>query len=80
MQSDTEAVADQILDDLGTDPSDRDIVVASLESLQDAFVVDGCFTQDRVDRTLATMVDAGIIETEGDTSEGRHWSNEYNNC
>lgn len=80
VQSDTEGVADQILDDLGTDPADRDIVVASLEALQEAFVPDGCFTQDRVDRTLATMVNAGIIETEGDTSEGRHWTNEYNDC
>lgn len=78
VESDSAAVAEQILDDLGAD--DLAIVEQTLTALLPALSPDGCFTPEGVQESLAIMFEAGIAEAEGDSSEGVLWTNAYNGC
>lgn len=76
--ADPEGVAEQILDDLGAD--DLAIVQETLAALVPALAETGCFTEEAVADSLATMTDAGIIEVEASAAEGVLWTNDYNDC
>ncbi|MPZ87094.1 MAG: hypothetical protein GEU81_03275 [Nitriliruptorales bacterium] len=78
VESDSAAVAEQILDDLGTD--ELDVTEQTLTALLPALSADGCFTAEGVEESLAVMFEAGITEAEGDAAEDVLWTNAYNGC
>jgi ABC-type nitrate/sulfonate/bicarbonate transport system substrate-binding protein len=78
VQSDPAGTAEQILSYLGSD--DLEVVEQTLTALLPALSTDGCFTSDGVADSLEIMLEAGIMESEGDPSEGVLWTNDYNGC
>jgi NitT/TauT family transport system substrate-binding protein len=78
IKSDPDAAAEQILDHLGTD--DLEVTKRTLNALLPALSEDGCFSEESVSSALDTMLEAEIIESEGDPAEGTFWTNDYNDC
>lgn len=78
MKTQHEAVAQQILDDLGT--KDKASVLRTVEAMQTALSDKGCFDPAMVKRTLDTMKRLKILEDGADAAEGELWSNDYNGC
>ncbi|HZB31411.1 MAG TPA: ABC transporter substrate-binding protein [Streptosporangiaceae bacterium] len=78
VKSRPDAVADQILDDLGT--SDRATVLRTVKGMSGALSNQGCFDQAVVQRTLDTMVRLKILEEQADAADGQLWTNAYNGC
>ncbi|MEX1162368.1 MAG: ABC transporter substrate-binding protein [Nitriliruptor sp.] len=78
VQDDPAAVAEQILPYLGSD--DLEVVEQTLTALLPALSPDGCFTAEGVTESLEIMLEAGIMESEGDPAEGGLWTNDYNGC
>jgi NitT/TauT family transport system substrate-binding protein len=78
VKSRPDAVAGQILDDLGT--SDRATVLRTVKGMAGALSNRGCFDQAVVQRTLDTMVRLKILEEQADAADGQLWTNAYNGC
>jgi NitT/TauT family transport system substrate-binding protein len=78
VQDDPGAVAEQILPYLGSD--DLEVVEQTLTALLPALSTDGCFTAEGVADSLEIMLEAGIMDSEGDPAEGVLWTNDYNGC
>ncbi|MQA95377.1 MAG: hypothetical protein GEV11_12275 [Streptosporangiales bacterium] len=73
-----DAVAEQVLDDLGTD--DKAAVLRTVEAMESALSDKGCFDPAVVKRTLDTMLRLKILEDGADAAEGELWTNDYNGC
>jgi NitT/TauT family transport system substrate-binding protein len=73
-----DAVAAQILDDLGSD--DKATVLRTVKGMTSALSNKGCFDQAVVQRTLDTMLRLKILEEKADAAQGELWTNDYNGC
>ncbi|MEV0614355.1 ABC transporter substrate-binding protein [Nonomuraea sp. NPDC050404] len=73
-----DAVAGQIMDDLGS--SDRATVLRTVQAMSSALSEKGCFDPAVVQRTLDVMLRLKILEEKADAAEGRLWTNKYNGC
>lgn len=73
-----DAVAGQIMDDLGS--NDRATVLRTVKAMTSALSEKGCFDPVVVQRTLDVMLRLKILEEKADAAEGRLWTNEYNGC
>ncbi|MCF6475657.1 ABC transporter substrate-binding protein [Nonomuraea sp. MG754425] len=73
-----DAVAAQIMDDLGSD--DRETVLRTVRAMASALSDRGCFDPAVVRRTLDVMLRLRILEEQADPAEGRLWTNDYNGC
>jgi NitT/TauT family transport system substrate-binding protein len=78
VKSRPDAVADQILDDLGSE--DKATVVRTVRGMSSALSDRGCFDQAVVQRTLDTMLRLKILEEQADAADGELWTNAYNGC
>lgn len=78
VKSRPDAVAAQILDDLGS--NDRATVLRTVKGMTSALSDRGCFNQAVVQRTLDTMVRLKILEDKADAADGELWTNAYNGC
>jgi NitT/TauT family transport system substrate-binding protein len=78
VKSRPDAVAGQILDDLGS--SDRATVLRTVKGMTSALSDRGCFDQAVVQRTLDTMVRLKILEEQANAADGELWTNAYNGC
>ena len=78
VKSRPDAVAAQILDDLGSD--DRATVLRTVKGMTSALSDRGCFDQTVVQRTLDTMMRLKILEEKADAADGELWTNAYNGC
>lgn len=78
VKSRPDAVAAQILDDLGSDS--RATVLRTVKAMTTALSEKGCFEPAVVQRTLDTMLRLKIVEDKADAAEGRLWTNDYNGC
>jgi ABC-type nitrate/sulfonate/bicarbonate transport system substrate-binding protein len=78
VKSRPDAVADQILDDLGS--QDKATVVRTVRSMSSALSDRGCFDQAVVQRTLDTMLRLKILEEKAEAADGELWTNAYNGC
>lgn len=78
VKSQPDAVAAQILDDLGS--NDRATVLRTVKAMTSALSDRGCFDQAVVRRTLDTMVRLKILEDQADAADGKLWTNAYNGC
>ncbi|HEU5159620.1 MAG TPA: ABC transporter substrate-binding protein [Streptosporangiaceae bacterium] len=78
VKSRPEAVADQILDDLGS--NDRATVLRTVQGMTSALSDKGCFDPAVVRRTLDTMLRLKILEERADAADGQLWTNAYNGC
>ncbi|GAA3589368.1 ABC transporter substrate-binding protein [Nonomuraea rosea] len=73
-----DAVAAQILDDLGS--TDQATVLRTVKAMSPALSDKGCFDGAVVRRTLDVMLRLKILEDRADAAEGRLWTNDYNGC
>ncbi|SEF86093.1 ABC-type nitrate/sulfonate/bicarbonate transport system, substrate-binding protein [Nonomuraea solani] len=73
-----DAVAEQIMDDLGS--TDKATVLRTVQAMSSALSEKGCFDPAVVQRTLDVMLRLKILEEKADGAEGRLWTNEYNGC
>ncbi|WP_171075127.1 ABC transporter substrate-binding protein [Nonomuraea basaltis] len=73
-----DAVATQIMDDLGS--SDKATVLRTVKAMSSALSDKGCFDAAVVQRTLDVMLRLKILEDKADAAEGRLWTNKYNGC
>ncbi|MFG1704318.1 ABC transporter substrate-binding protein [Nonomuraea sp. M3C6] len=73
-----DAVAGQILDDLGS--TDKATVLRTVRAMSSALSDKGCFDGAVVQRTLDVMLRLKILEDKADAAEGRLWTNDYNGC
>jgi NitT/TauT family transport system substrate-binding protein len=78
VKSQPDAVADQILDDLGSE--DKATVLRTVKSMTSALSDKGCFNPAVVQRTLDTMLRLKILEEKADAADGELWTNAYNGC
>ncbi|MGH2428132.1 MAG: ABC transporter substrate-binding protein [Candidatus Limnocylindria bacterium] len=78
VQSDSAGVSAQILPYIGSE--DQEVTERTLEALLPALSTDGCFNEEGVTDSLATMFEAEIIGSAGDPAEGVLWTNDYNGC
>jgi NitT/TauT family transport system substrate-binding protein len=78
VKSQPEAVAGQILDDIGS--NDRAVVLRTVKSMGGALSERGCFDPAMVRRTLDVMLKLKILEEKADPAQGGLWTNEYNGC
>jgi NitT/TauT family transport system substrate-binding protein len=78
VKSRPDAVAAQILDDLGS--TDRATVLRTVKGMTSALSDRGCFNQAVVQRTLDTMMRLKILEEKADAADGELWTNAYNGC
>ena len=78
VKSNPEAVADQILDDLGS--NDRAAILRTVQGMNTALSANGCFNPATVQRTLDRMLQLQIFEEKADAAEGALWTNKFNGC
>jgi ABC-type nitrate/sulfonate/bicarbonate transport system substrate-binding protein len=78
VKSRPDAVAGQILDDLGS--TDKVTVLRTIKGMTTALSDRGCFDQAVVQRTLDTMLRLKILDDKADAAEGQLWTNDYNGC
>lgn len=78
VSADPGAASAEIVERMSAD--DVDIIAQTLDALMPALSRDGCFDQQAVQTTLATMHDVEITPAAGDPAEGVLWTNDYNDC